>query len=226
MKDLKDQSIGMNKSKIETKEADTNNFKRFPLDASFQGVNRLFVLAFENTNNGNNKVERDSHRKYFLPRVNITNYNVFIYGESFYDQPISDQIKRYDDVTKVKGVKGDDYTTGCLLDYKYFKKHYQLTAVDLSKQKELDADPRTVQQIEFYGKLETNSQVSSVLEKRKETISKFCKLLGPLLKTGLPLLKSVIKQLGSLGLAVASSAIDAGIQKKIYSGSGTTTLVI
>ena len=127
---------------------------------------------------------------------------------------------------KVKGVKGDDYTTGCLLDYKYFKKHYQLTADDISEQKELDADPRTVQQIEFYGKLETNSQVSSVLEKRKETILKFCKLLGPLLKTGLPLLKSVIKQLGLLGLAVASSAIDAGIQKKLYSGSGTTTLVI
>ena len=50
------------KSKIETKEADANNFKRFPLDASFQGVNRLFVLAFNNTNNGDNKVERDNHR--------------------------------------------------------------------------------------------------------------------------------------------------------------------
>ena len=51
------------KSKIETKEADANNLKRFPLDASFQGVNRLFVLAFDNTNNGGNKVERGSHRK-------------------------------------------------------------------------------------------------------------------------------------------------------------------
>ena len=61
------------KSKIETKEADANNLKRFPLDASFQGVNRLFVLAFDNTNNDDNKVERDSHRKYFLPRVDITN---------------------------------------------------------------------------------------------------------------------------------------------------------
>ena len=54
------------KSKIETKEADANNLKRFPLDASFQGVNRLLVLAFGNNNNGDNKVERDSHRKYFL----------------------------------------------------------------------------------------------------------------------------------------------------------------
>ena len=71
MKDLKDQSI-----EIETREADANNLKIFPLDAFFQGIHRLFVLAFDNTNNGNNKVERDSHRKYFLPRVNITNYNV------------------------------------------------------------------------------------------------------------------------------------------------------
>ena len=56
------------KSKIETNEADANNLKRFSLDASFQGVNRLFVLAFDNTNNGDNKVERDSHRKYFLAK--------------------------------------------------------------------------------------------------------------------------------------------------------------
>ena len=49
-------------------EADTNNPKRFPLDASFQGVNRLFVFAFDNTNNGDNKVERDSHRKAFPPK--------------------------------------------------------------------------------------------------------------------------------------------------------------
>ena len=70
------------KSKIETKEADANKLKRFPLDAFFQGVNRLFALAFNNTNNGANKVERDSHRKYFLPRVNITNNNVLM-AETF-----------------------------------------------------------------------------------------------------------------------------------------------
>ena len=90
------------KSKIETKEADANNAKRFPLDASFQGVNRLFVIAFDNTNNGDNKVERDSHRKYFLPRVYITNYNVLIDGRNFYDQPINDQIKKYDEIRKMQ----------------------------------------------------------------------------------------------------------------------------
>ena len=112
------------KSKIETKEADANSLKRFLLDASFQGVNRFFVLAFDNTNNGDNKVERDSHRKYFLPRVGITNYNVLIDGRNFYNQPINDQIKKYDEIRKITTGKGDDYTTGCLLDHQYFKDHH------------------------------------------------------------------------------------------------------
>ena len=155
------------KSKIETKTADNNNVTRFPLDASFQGVNRLFVLAFDNTNNGNNKVERDSHRKYFLPRVDITSYNVLIDGRNFYDQPINDQIKKYDEIRKNATGKGDDYTTGCLLDYQYFKNHYQLIAVDLSKQKELDADPRAIQETEFHGMLKTNSQVNGRIQNNK-----------------------------------------------------------
>ena len=157
-------------SKKETKTADNNNVTRFPLDASFQGVNILFVLAFDNTENGANKAERDSNRKYFLPRVNITNCNVLINCRNFYGQPINDQIQKYDEIRKIATGKGDDYTTGCLLDYQYFKDHYQLIAVDLYKQKELDADTRAIQQIEFYEKLRTDSQVCTVLEKSKETV--------------------------------------------------------
>ena len=139
----------------------------------------MLVLAFENTNNGNNKVERDSHRKNFLPRVNITNYNVLIDGRNIYDQPINDKIKKLkieskievkNENRKIATGKGDDYTTGCLLDYQYFKDHYQLIGVDLYKQKELDAGLRALQQIEFYGMLNTNSQVCTVLEKSKETV--------------------------------------------------------
>ena len=111
----------------------------------------MFVLAFDNTNNGDNKVERESHRNYFLPRVDITNYNVLIDGRNFYDQPANDQIKKYDKIRKIATGKGGDYTTGCLLDYRYFKINYQSVAVDLSKQKELDADPSAIEQIEFYG---------------------------------------------------------------------------
>ena len=135
----------------------------------------MFVLAFDNTNNGDNKVERGSHRNYFLPRVDITKYNVLIDGRNFYDQPINDQIKNYYEIRKITTGQGDDYTTGCLLDYQYFKDHYQLIAVDLSKQKKLDADPRAIQKIEFCGMLNTNSQVCSVIVKSKETILEFYK---------------------------------------------------
>ena len=65
--------------------------------------------------------------------------------------------------------KGEDYTTGSLLGFNYFDKHYKLVAVDLSKQNESDADPRAIQQIEF-NMLETNSTIYWVLEKSKETI--------------------------------------------------------
>ena len=135
----------------------------------------MFVLAFNNTENGNNQVERDSHRKYFLPRISITNYNVLTDGRNFYEQPINDQIKKYDEIRKIATGKGDDFTTGCLLDYQYFKDHYELIAVDLSKQEELDSDPRGIQQIDFYGKLKSNSQVCTVLEKSKGTVLEFYK---------------------------------------------------
>ena len=78
-------------TKIETRNLDNNNLRRFPLDASSQGVRRLFVLVFNNTEVNVKKVERNSHTKYFLPRVNITNYNVLIDERNFYDQPINDQ---------------------------------------------------------------------------------------------------------------------------------------
>ena len=133
------------------------------------------VLAFNYTDGNANQVQRNSHRKYFLPRVDITNYNVLIDGRNVYDQSINDQIKKYDEIRKIATGKGDDYTTGCLLEYQYFKNHDQLIAVDLRKQKELDADPRAIQQIEFYGILKTNSRVCTVLEKSKETVLEFYK---------------------------------------------------
>ena len=153
-------------------------------------MNRLFVFAFDNIFTTNavvkevddvKRVKRDSYRKYFLPRVNITNYNVLINDRNFYDQPINDQIKMYDKIRKITTRKRDDYTTGCLLNYQYFKDHHQVIADDLSKQKELDADPRAIQQIEFYGKLGTNSQVCTVLKKSKETVLEFYKGMAKVL---------------------------------------------
>ena len=63
-------------------------------------------------------------------------------GKKFDDQPINGLIKQYDEVRKVSAGQGDDYTTGCWLDYVYFKNNYRLIAVDLSKQKILDANSR------------------------------------------------------------------------------------
>ena len=63
-------------------------------------------------------------------------------GRNFYDQAINDIIKQYDEVKKVSTEQGDDYTTGCLLGFAYFKNNYKLIAADLSKQKALDADSR------------------------------------------------------------------------------------
>ena len=119
------------------------------------------------------KLKETSHTKYFLPRVDITNYNVLINGRNIYDQPINDLVKQYDEIRKTATGQGDNCITGCLLAYQYFKDHYQLIAVDLSKQKELDSHSRPVQQIEIYGMLKTNSQVCTVLEKSKETILEF-----------------------------------------------------
>ena len=126
-----------------------------------QGVKRLFVFAFDNTDNGNKKVERDCHGKYSLPRVNITNYNVLIDDRNFYDQPLGDQIKKYGKIRKKATGQDDVYTTEYLLDYQYVKDHYQLIAVDLSKQKEWNLD--------------SNSQVCKILKKTKDTVLEFYK---------------------------------------------------
>ena len=138
----------------------------------------MFVFVFINsTDNDNNPINdtvfRKNHRKYFLPRVNITNYSLLIDGKNFYNQPINDLLKEFDEIRKTVTGQGDDYTTGCLLDYQYFKDHYNSIAVNVSKQKELDADSRAIEQIELYGMLKTNLQVCTVVEKSKETMLEF-----------------------------------------------------
>ena len=132
------------------------------LDSSYQGVKRLFVLAYNNKE-GDNKVSVDSYKKYFLPRVKIENYNIEIDGRNFYDQPINDSIKQYDEIRKISTGQGDDYTTGCLLDFAYFLKNYRLIAADLSKQKALDADSRAIQQITFTGKIKAEVANAKVI---------------------------------------------------------------
>ena len=96
-------------------------------------------------------------------------------GRNFYDNPIENDTEKYRKLKNVMIGKGEDYTTGCLLDYNYFKKHYKLVAVDLSKQKELEEDPTAIQQVEFKYMLGTSSTIYWILEKSKESILEFYK---------------------------------------------------
>ena len=139
------------------------------VEPSFQGVNRLFVLAFENDNN------RTTHNAYYLPNVEIKDYNIMINGEKFFDQPIKNNEVTYENIRKIAAGQGDDYTTGCLLDYSHFSDTYKMIAVDLSKQQALDADPRAIQQINFTANLDRagNTRVCFILEEAKETILDF-----------------------------------------------------
>ena len=135
------------------------------IEPSFQGVNRLFVLAFEND------AQRESNSNYYLPNVEIKDYNIMINGENFFDQPIKNNRITYENIRKIATGQGDDYTTGCLLDYSYFVDTYKMIAVDLSKQQALDADPRAIQQINFTANLDKagSTRVYFILEEAKET---------------------------------------------------------
>ena len=164
---------------VEISDVNQEKYIRELLDSSCQGVKRLFVLAYDNTA-GNNQVPVDSYKKYFLPRVEIKNYNIEIDGRSFYDQRINDSVRQYDEIRKVSTGQGDDYTTGCLLDFAYFENNYRLIAADLSNPKALDADSRAIQEIIFSGKIKataanTRLVISYILEKSKETIVEFPK---------------------------------------------------
>ena len=91
------------------------------LDSSYQGVKRLFVLAYYNTE-GNSQVSIDFSKKYFLPRIEIKNQNIEIDGRNFYDKSMT-QFLKYDEITKILTGQGDDYMTGCLLGFGYFTKN-------------------------------------------------------------------------------------------------------
>ena len=138
-------------------------------EPSFQGVNRVFVLAF------GNDAQRTSAKGYYLPNVEIKNHNVMINGENLFDQPIKNNKVTYENIRKIATSQGDDCTTGCLIDYPYFKDSYNVIAIDLSKKQALDADTRAIQQINFTANLDRpdNTRIYFILEEAKETILDF-----------------------------------------------------
>ena len=121
-------TINWNKYELKLTVQAQNQYLDSVINPSFQGVNRLFVLSFQN--NGS----RTSYTIYNLPLVEVNCYNVVIDGRNFFEQPVKNNFITYDNIWKIATGQGDDYTTGCLLDYNYFNSYYKMTATDLSKQ--------------------------------------------------------------------------------------------
>ena len=96
-------------------------------------------------------------------------------GSNFFDQPINSDHKTYENIRKIATGQGDDYTTGCLLDYSYCEENYTVISIDLSKQQVLDADPRAIQQINFTANLDRagNKTMFFIIEEAKETALDF-----------------------------------------------------
>ena len=137
------------------------NNLNYLIDPTFNNVHRLFVLAFEN------KEDRSNFEKYYTPTVEITDYNVLIDRQPFYEIPIKNKEETYKAITEL--VRDGDYTTGNLLDYKYFSTHYKLIAVNLNKQ---TANLEN-KQIDFIGKLEQNATIFFIIEEEHKTKLEF-----------------------------------------------------
>ena len=109
---------------------------------------------------------------YYLPKVEIKDY-VKIGGKNKLDQPLNNDIKTYENIRKITTGQGDDFTTGCLLDYPYFKNNSKVIAIDLSKQQALDDDPTAIQHLNFTANLGRagNTTMFFIIEEEKETVS-------------------------------------------------------
>ena len=158
-------TIKWNKYRSEKSNQTKNNNLNYLIDPTFTNVNRLFVLTFENEDG------RTSLSKCYVPKVEIKDFNVLIDGKPFFEIPVKNKEKAYEAIIEI--TKNNNYTTGNLLDCEYFKDHYKLIAIDLSKQIELE-NPDLKQQINFIGRLaENNATMFFIIEKKEETTFDF-----------------------------------------------------
>ena len=150
----------LRKPELLTQNANLNHL----IEPSFQGVNRLVALAFENDD------QKISNKRYYIPDVELKDYNVMIDGKNFFDQPIKNDKAKYKNNRKNATGQEDDYTTGYLLDYTYFKNYYKRIAIDLSKQHALDADPKAIQQTKLTSNFDRrgNTRIYFILEEAKK----------------------------------------------------------
>ena len=144
-----------------TTEAINNNLNIL-IDPTFTNVNRLFVLAYQNAD------DRQSFSQFYLPRVMVKDFNVIIDKLAFFDLPIKTEEEAYKKIIDIS--RNNEYTTGNLLDYDYFKKYYKLIAIDLSKQQVLQENEDLIQEINFIGKLEEAANVFIIIAKKENTI--------------------------------------------------------
>ena len=161
------QTIKWNKYRSQMTIQPQNNNLNYLIDPTFTNVNRLFVLSFTRDNAGDN---RDSFSHYYVPNVEIKEFNVLLDRKSFFDLPVKNEEEAYEKIMDMNN--NNDYTTGNLLDFGYFKENYELIATDLSKQTKLK-DP---QQINFIGKLENQDHGATMffmIEKSEETTFNF-----------------------------------------------------
>ena len=144
-----------------------NNNLNYLIDPTFSNVNRLFVLSFENED------DRTYYYKYYMPSVEIKDYNVLIDGNAFFELPIKNIEETYKEIIQITDHSGY-HIRGNLLDYEYFKEHYKLIAIDLSKQIELE-NKDIKQQINFIGNLDRDdgAVMFFIIEKSEETILEF-----------------------------------------------------
>ena len=147
-----------------TTEAINNNLN-FLIDPTFTNVNRLLVLAYQNAD------DRQSFSQFYLPKVMVKDYNVTIDKLEFFDLPINTEEEAYEYIIDIS--RNNEYTTGNLLDYDYFKKYYKLIAIDLSKQQVLQENEDLIQQINFIGRLTEAANVFIIIEKKENTILEF-----------------------------------------------------
>ena len=143
-----------------------NDNLNYLIDPTFTNVNRLFVLSFSRNINTDG---RYSFLNYYVHKVKVNDFNVLIDGQSFFDLSVKNDEEAYEKTIDMS--HNSDYTTGNLLDYAYYKKHYSLIATNLSKQTKLK-DP---QQINFIGKLlrNTGATMFFIIEKSEETTFNF-----------------------------------------------------
>ena len=144
-----------------TIEAGNNNLNIL-IDPTFTNVNRLFVLAYQNAD------DRQSFSQFYLPNVMVKDFNVIIDKLAFFDLPIKTEEEAYEKIIDIS--RNNEYTTGNLLDYDYFKKHYKLIAIDLGKQQVLQENEDLIQQINFIGRLTEAANVFIIIEKKENTI--------------------------------------------------------